>query len=258
MRRLATRVGVAALLVSLAAACSSGGSSPPLTISSTLAGHASLPHRIQWQAMPSVSGTDVAQVDFLIDGKVFWVEHHAPYFYGSDGNFLVTSFLTPGRHVFMVKVITTAGRTASQTVTATVAAAPEPPPALAGTWWSYQTQDTAVSGSPPTGFWRLVVSKAGWRIYDTQGSGDMLDIVYPSPDQLVVQTGMATGHPLYGSTDGDQPHFLDLNGWCDNDPGPPVRYSWSVTPAGLSLHYEGGQPCAGFNAFMTSAWSRVR
>jgi hypothetical protein len=205
-----------------------------------------------------VPNSDVARVDFVIDGKVYWVEHNAPYFYGSDGNYLVTSFLTPGLHRFTAKVVTTTGQTASQTVTATVPAAPAPPAALAGTWWSFQRQDTAVSGSPPTGYWRLVISKAGWRIYDTAGTGDMLDVVYPAAGQLVFQTGMATGHPLYGTANGDQPHFLDLNGWCSNDPGTPVRYTWSATTLGLSLQYATGQPCPGFNAFVTSAWSRTR
>jgi hypothetical protein len=257
-------------LVCVTAACSPAGSSSsahsaassspaaaaPLTITSTLAGRTSLPHRIHWQATPSVPGADVSEVDFLIDGKVYWVEHNAPYFYGSDGNYLVTSFLTAGPHTFTVKVVTTTGRTASQTVTATVPVAPAPPAALAGTWWNFQRQGNPASGSPPTGYWRLVVSPAGWRIYDTAGTGDMLDVVYPAPGQLVFQTGMATGHPLYGTA--SQPVGFDLNGWCGNDPGTPVRYHWSVTAHGLSLHYEGGQPCPGFNGFMTSAWSRVR
>jgi hypothetical protein len=72
-------------------------------------------------------------VDFLIDGRLRWVEHSAPYSYGSDGNFLVTSFLSTGSHRFTVKATTTAGKTASTTVIARVAAAPDPPRALAGT-----------------------------------------------------------------------------------------------------------------------------
>ena len=101
---------VAVALAFLAAACSpaggsssarpAAGSSPAsaarLTITSTLAGHTSLPHRIYWQATPSVPGTDVSEVDFLIDGKVYWVEYNAPYFYGGNYNYLVTSFLPPG------------------------------------------------------------------------------------------------------------------------------------------------------------------
>jgi hypothetical protein len=54
-------------------------------VTSTLDGHAALPHRIHWQAFPSVPAADVSEVDFLIDGKLGWVEHHTPYFYGDDG-----------------------------------------------------------------------------------------------------------------------------------------------------------------------------
>lgn len=102
------RPGCAALLLILAlAACSSTGataSSGPassaaspamLKVTSTLDGHTGLPHRIRWQAIPIVPAADVSEVDFLIDGRLGWAEHHRPYFYGDDGNWLVTSFLTP-------------------------------------------------------------------------------------------------------------------------------------------------------------------
>ncbi len=258
-------LGFTVLVTVLAAACSSGGgpsapavtaqtssrSSAPPSVTSTLDGHSALPHRIHWQAFPSVPAADITEVDYLIDGRVLWVEHNTPYFYGSDsgnyGNYLVTSFLTPGPHQFTVKLVTVDGKTASNTVTATVPAAPAPPTALAGTWWSFQEQGPLGSNAPPTGYWRLIISKVGWQIYDTAGTGDLLDVAYLSADLLEVRTGMATGHPNY-----------DLNGWCDNDPGQPVRYRWSVTPAGLSLHFAGGNACPGFNGFMTSAWTRAR
>ena len=75
----------------------------------------------------------MSEVDFLIDGKLGWVEHVTPYFYGSDANYLVTSFLTPGKHVFTVRAIDVRGHVATDTVTATAPQAPSPPAALAGT-----------------------------------------------------------------------------------------------------------------------------
>ncbi len=89
------RTGLLALPLALAlAACSATGgtaangpaaaskpaSSPGLRVTSTLDGHATLPHRIHWQAFPSVPATDVSEVDFLIDGRLGWVEHNMPYF----------------------------------------------------------------------------------------------------------------------------------------------------------------------------------
>src|SRR5215467_14024935 len=138
----AFRLGVLALAAALAAACSSataGGhaatASPTrsrarLTVTSTLDGHTALPHRIHWQAFPSGPSFDVSEVDYLIDGKQVWVEHIAPYFYGDDGNYLVTSFLRPGKHVFTVRAIDVGGHVATDTVTATVPQAPAPPAAL--------------------------------------------------------------------------------------------------------------------------------
>ena len=109
----------------LAAGCSSGTAatqpspSPArLSVTSTLDGHTALPARIHWQAFPSTPAGRVAKVDFLIDGQLAWEETTTPYFYGRDGNWLVTSFLTPGEHAFTVKVITTGGQTATSTVRA--------------------------------------------------------------------------------------------------------------------------------------------
>src|SRR5579862_4124289 len=68
-------LGFGVLVMALASGCSAAGSAPsansdassapasaaPLTITSTLEGHASLPHRIYWQATPSVPGADVSE-----------------------------------------------------------------------------------------------------------------------------------------------------------------------------------------------------
>ena len=143
--------GRAALLLVLAmalAACSSPGgaaangpattsqaASPAaslakLSVSSTLDGHSTLPLRIHWQAFPSAPAGDVSEVDFLIDGRLGWVEHNTPYFYGRDGNWLVTSFLAPGEHTFTVRAFTRDGRTATDTVKASACTAAPPPPAI--------------------------------------------------------------------------------------------------------------------------------
>jgi hypothetical protein len=266
-RASAARAGSVVVLAMLAAACSPHAGSPtsaltspspsqsatPLAITSTLDGHNALPHRIRWQAFPSVPVADVSQVDFLIDGRLRWVENNAPYFYGSNsgsyGNYLVTSFLKPGAHRFTVTVVTVGGKAASDVVTAAVPVASAPPAALTGTWRSFQRQDTA-PGSPPTGYWRLVISKVGWQIYDTAGTGDLLDVAYLQPRLLEIRTGMFT-EPVTQNPE------MDGNGWCGDDPGQPVRYRWSVTAKRLTMRPAGGLACPGFDAFMDSAWTRV-
>jgi len=266
MKRLGTnglatsRLGLGLLAVAmLAAGCSSAsagghaapaGSSGRLTVASTLDGHTALPHRIHWQAVPSTPAADIAKVEFLIDGHQLWVEYQTPYFYGDDGNYLVTSFLTPGQHVFTVRAVGISGHVATDTVTATVSPAPRPPTPLAGTWKRFVKPMSPSSCSPgpcpPAGDWRLVISPTGWQVYDTAGGGGLYDIVYPSPGLAEIRTGMATGHQ---NTDG--------NAWCNYDGGDrpagraPVRVRWTVHGNLLSFTPKGSQKgSCGFTAFL--------
>jgi hypothetical protein len=80
-----------ATVVSTSSALAAGGIRKPFTVGSTLDGKTALPHRIHWTAHPTLPASRLNGVDFLIDGKVRWVEVNAPYTYGDDGNWLVTS-----------------------------------------------------------------------------------------------------------------------------------------------------------------------
>ena len=255
------RLWLAALLVVLAlAACSTAGAAAPngpatastakLTVTSTLDGHTALPHRIHWQAFPSGPSFAVSQVDYLIDGKQVWVEHVAPYFYGDDGNYLVTSFLTPGKHVFTVRAIDVGGHVATDTVTATVPQALSPPAALAGPWKALQP------GGGGVGYASLVISSVGWyegQFPVTRSNGNLEDVAYLSPGLVEIRTGMATGHDMVAGAPSDN----DLNGWCNNAPGAPARYRWIVTGTHLRLTFAGGHPCPGFTGFLTASWTRA-
>jgi hypothetical protein len=226
---------------------SSASSSDVLSVKSSLPGHVTLPHRIRWSATPSVSPDQISAVDFIIDGKPMWVEHNAPYSYGDDENFLVTSFLSSGSHVFTVKATTIAGKTASTTVTANVLAAPPPPSALAGTWMRFVKQTDP--SEPGSGSWHLVINQVGWTIDDTSGGGNLLDVAYLKPGLVEVRTGMATGHDTVVGAAADE----DLNGFCNNEPGMPVRYRWSITGSKLQFRYVSGHACPGFTRFLTGA-----
>jgi hypothetical protein len=124
-----------------------------------------LPHRIHWLGFPSVPNSQVKEVDFLIDGKVRWIEQNPPYSYSDDGGYLVTSWLDPGRHRFTVRARTYSGRTGTDTVTARVVAALDPPAGLAGKWQRDIPQK--VPGDPtcgaadpvPSGMWTLVFDR---------------------------------------------------------------------------------------------------
>ena len=63
-------------------------------------------------------GLQIKEVDFLIDGKLRWIERYSPYNYGSDDphghlGFLITTWLTPGLHRFTARVVPYTGRAAA-------------------------------------------------------------------------------------------------------------------------------------------------
>jgi hypothetical protein len=182
-------------------------------------------------------------VAFLVDGKKIWVEHKAPYVFGSDGNALVTSFLTPGKHRFTVKALSATGTSAVDTVTAKVLPAPSPPAELAGTWISHRP-----GGGVPAGDWRLVINKIGWRIFDTAGGGNLVDVVYGTAGLATIESGMVSGRPGF-----------DLDGFCNDEPGTPIRIRWSVDASGtLAFARAGGHGCAtALTKFLAQAsWTR--
>ena len=263
--------GATLLLVLVVAACSSPGgaaanesattgqaaspaaSPAKLSVTSTLDRHTTLPIRIHWQAFPSASATYVTEVDFLIDGKLGWVEHKTPYFYGNDGNWLVTSFLTPGKHSFTVRVITTDGHTATDTVKASVTAPPAPPAALRGVTWARQVTAAdvrkATSGqAPPPGRWRLGISPAGWQLHDPTGGGLLFDVDYGPAGSLQMRPTIE--YPPYpNSNDG---------GFCqDTDPLWAWTYSVGDNGKTLTLRSIGHDPCGDRIAILAGTWTRT-
>jgi hypothetical protein len=135
----ATAAMVAATTITLACAASAGSAGAAdgaaarqaFKVTSTLDGKQVLPHRIRWIAHPAIPRSRVARVEFLIDGRLRWVERNAPYVYGDDSDWLVTSWLAPGRHRFSVRATAKGGRKATHAITARVVASPAPPVELA-------------------------------------------------------------------------------------------------------------------------------
>ena len=168
--KAAGATAVAVLLALVTSACggtasseSSSSDAQPDTlqrVTSTLDGETTIPLRTRWIATPQPAGAPVTEVDFLIDGKLIWTEQAAPYVFGGDDNgtnlgFLITTWLSPGMHTFTARATGVAGKTVSDVVTASVAAAPEPPAALKGTWTRTVTQQDiehagVTEGPPPT------------------------------------------------------------------------------------------------------------
>ena len=210
------------IAVSSAAARSGERDTEPFTVMSTLAGKNVLPHRIRWLGRPNLPASQVSIVEFLIDGKVRWDERNPPYTYGDDSNWLVTSWLSPGRHSFVVRAKAKDGRVALQKTTARVLPAPAPPAELVGTW------KHAWFG----GTWVLSVDKTGWKIRDPFGTGNFIDVAYLSGGRLQARGGIFT----------KPSSAFEGNGWCQ-DLNAPVNYRWAVSADTLTLTHYGSDRC---------------
>jgi len=215
------------------------------TVSSTLTDSQILPHRIHWLGRPSLPPAKIREVDFLIDGRRSWVEHHAPYSYGYDGNYLVTTWMKPGLHTFTVVAVARDGRRATISSQAQTLAPKPPPAALAGLW--HRKLSAAEAGSSgPSGMWTLTVSAVGWRLLaPTRRRGALIDVAYLSSNVIEARGGIAT-------RDHDP---RENNGWCD-EPFQPVRYHWRVAGNRLTLTLAGPQRCDGQSRVWAGAWTR--
>ena len=265
-------LGALALTAAAAVSAVAASSTQRLTVTSSIDGKKVLPQMTRWVAHPNVAPADITEVDFLIDGKLRWVEHRSPYNYGGDDDkghlgYLFTSWLAPGKHRFTARVKTSTGRSAADVVRARVLAAPAPPAALAGTWTRAVTDaDTKKAdpryGSdnvPPTGKWRLVVDRTGIWELDPLGtgivqgytvSGNMLRSL--APIQMVPKR--ANGDPGEIKRFGSR---IAAGGGIDCDEsGPFGTYRWKVSGHALTLgalH----EPCGQRWAVYEGTWTRV-
>jgi hypothetical protein len=275
------------LAASVALGTSSASARPDVaefTIRSSLDGKPSLPHRIAWIAYPSAA-VEAPGVEFLIDGKVTFRNRLEPFAFGADGRdettgkvrpgYLVTSWLTPGRHTFTVRAVraSSAGTrvTATKTVVARVLPAPAPPAALAGTW--RRSIPRPVSGDPgglyakgpggsypgrdpaPAGPWRMVidarfvqhVAPTGYVINSDYAAGPRA-IRFASPVWTTPRTPL---QPRNG-------HNANPREWAWCDPwGRETTYTWSVEGDTLTLGPAAGMDaCRQRGMILTGEWRR--
>ncbi|MGA8522022.1 MAG: hypothetical protein WB807_03105, partial [Candidatus Dormiibacterota bacterium] len=187
----------------------------------------------------------------------------APYVFGGDDNgtnlgFLITTWLSPGVHTFTARATGVAGKTVSDDVTASVAAAPAPPAALKGTWTRTVTQQDiehagVTEGPPPTGQWHLVFDQIGVWELDPLGSGvgsqyeaqgDTLN-VYAPIQEAPFSNGIG-GISVYG--------HHDVGGTDCNASGPFGSYRWSVVGKQLTLSVI-NEGCPNRQAIWEGVWS---
>lgn len=252
----AAGLAICVAAASAAAGCAARTSGAPataagkrFTIRSTLHGRTVLPHRIHWFAYPSLPSSKIIAVDFLIDGRLSWVEHNAPYDYGFDGNYLVTTWLKPGLHRFTAVAQAVDGRRAKSSVTARVLPPAPPPAPLAGTWKRAITP--AHASGQPAGTWILRISKIGWwmKVPDGGRGANLIDVAYLRPGRIEARGGIWTKpNPPDNPTQG--------NGWCD-EPFQPVQYTWRVRRTTLTLTLAGPARCDGESVIWSGSWTHV-
>jgi hypothetical protein len=276
IRIVAAAAAVAAVATASVAANSTHAASAvainePLRVASTLDGRSVLPHRITWSGSTSLPASKVKRVDFLIDGKLDWTEHSIPYTFADDRGFLVTSWLTPGIHVFTVRVTAVDGRRADDTVRARVLLPAAVPAALAGTW---QRRIADTSGAPvagsvqnptdtltPPGTYRITFDRR-W-IHDefpctnspctynsnTGAGGEFNTDWIPGPTRFSVLGGVT----IHTFKDTDR-----LAGWWCETWGPAATYTWTVSGNTLTLAPVGGNDACGIRGFVWAGrWTKV-
>jgi hypothetical protein len=254
LKLLAAFTIVAAVTTSTTASAANRGSVQ--AVHSSLDGKSVLPIRIHWIARASVPPAQVKAVNFFVDGRLAWVEHNAPYVFADDGNWLVTTFLNPGRHIFRTTLLTKSGQRTSDTVTARVLPAPTPPPELAGTWSRTVTKDdlkkcttAAEGGCPPVGNWKITIGSRGWSPTDPQGNRGLFDVVYLSNGQVQLRPTI------------EYPPFPNSNngGWCaDTDPLSTWTTTVDLAADTLTLQPAQNDPCGDRAAILEGTWRRSR
>ncbi len=243
--------GVAAGILATSAAFAQDGAGG--AVHSSLDGKTVLPLRIHWIAHSQLPSAQVREVDFLIDGRLGWVEKKTPYVYGDDGNWLVTSLLTPRKHTFTVRVVSKSGTVVSDTVTARVVAPSPPPSKLAGTWSRIVTAadvQKATSGQPPPpGRWKVTIEKAGWHMTDPQNGGGLFDVAYLSTTRLQMRPTI------------ESPPFPNpSNGGFCGDTDPLATWTATVSSDGKSLTIGPAtkDPCGDRLAILQGTWTLIK
>jgi hypothetical protein len=260
-----TRAAFAATAMLLVASVTPAAALPSqraFSVTSTLDGKRVLPHRIHWSARTSGPASQVA---FLVDGTVRWVEHEAPFTFSEDGGYLVTSWLSPGRHRFTVRATSTGGAKATKTVVARVPRAPAPPRKLAGTWRRNVPDavppDSAFPGDTvPAGTWTLVVNRR-WMENHFPGTFDPATSPQTQAGFVLLSDYTAGAHTftVYGAvtTGLFDPSVARVGGWWCGPGGPKATYSWSVRGHALTLRAVGGDACSQRGGVMAGTWTHV-
>lgn len=241
------------------AACGSSagatGAPEPLRVVSSISNDAVLSSAVSWTGTPAgIPASRVDRVEFVIDGRVRWTEHHAPFVFNGDGSELFPWVLGAGAHRLAVRVVTRTGASASTSAAVTVAASVPVPQDLLGTFTRRVTiadvhRTAAFRREPadqvlPVGIWRIQIARDGVITFDDPRGGGGNEAFTATPAGTLALQGPANWI-LPPSRQG---------GFCETEPL--AGYAWSAGPQTLVLKSLRDR-CADRNSMFTGTWRRT-
>jgi hypothetical protein len=220
-------VALLAGVVAVSSALARSDANTGFTVTSSLDGKTVLPVRSRWIASPQLdpSQGQVAEVDFFIDGYHAWTAHSSPWYFGDNGNWLVTTILPPGLHTFTVRAVVPPDKVAVDKFQARVLSPPKPPAMLAGSW----------SRAGRT----LLIAKTGWTI----GPNQIFDVRY-----------LANGSVVLGPEIVDRPEQPPT---CGANPPQGWKVVLSARAKRMQLRPIGSDPCRARLAALKGTWTRA-
>lgn len=270
-------VPICALVLGSVVACggsSSGGAAQPApsvsssasvaadtSVTSSIKTGAVLRKALHWNAaVKAADGVMVTQVDFLIDGRVRWTEHEAPYQF-NEGRLFAPWPLGGGKHRLAVNVVASGGSTAASTA---VDVQVKVPPMSGLPVGSYRRTVTAADQkrvkpyrdfehgafgeTTPTGQWSLTVRQDGVLLLD--------EVPHPHGTDAYHVPFAGTGQriTIYDSAGWLQPNPERGNMFCE--PEKPSDYQWSLSGSTLTLKAL-EHVCADRDIALVGSWHRV-
>lgn len=221
---------------------------PPPTVTSSLKPDMVLTAPLPWIA--EVKGSTIAKVEFLIDGKILWTEHHAPYSFNDDGQLLAPWLLAPGVHELTARATNADGQTGDAVVRVTTQSPKALPSGLVGTFTRTLTQAdidrTAqepgrMKGDPGfPGKWVMHVKDGLLSFDDPMGGG--------GGEAISANSGTLQ---MFGSPNWLLPEDR-RGGFCDHEP--PVSFTWTRVKADLKI--SGGGNCADRDGVFVGTWRK--